>query len=554
MSGFDFNNIEIVYDEPKIKYVENFITLEECKHLINIGSIDMVDSLITDTKSGYKSNGRTSKNSWIRHDNDEIIHNISKKIAKFVNMPLENAEAFQAVYYGETNEYKPHYDTIKHDGSDKTLRVMKYGGARLITTILYLNDVEEGGATKFTKINKEIKPSAGKLLFFENVYKNTNIRHPLSEHAGMPVIKGEKYIVNLWFRECPRNMLYKDYNPSYYESIGIPVVPSSPTNTINRYYLERGDFFPFVCINFFDCRKKDIHNYVEYKEYIIIHVKHIDKMIDFIPDTKYITIIIFCQGIPPVNIQNICTNDPKLYGLFRENDEINIYHLTPNRKIFDYKQLHNINEYNMSIERPIYQYNVPYLYVNDVLSEDLLMKIKEFYNNNEKQSILHSHSGKNRNHVHPNKELEIEIDNKLSRSLFPEIKKVFYFDVYYRELYKICSYKAETHGRFHPHRDTPEPYQHRRYAMSLFLNDDYEGGEFELVEYGLKIKPQANSAIIFPGISTHKVNEVTKGCRQVIISFFCSEIEGKTKNNSVYTLKSDFFKERKITYSNIYPI
>ena len=90
------------------------------------------------------------------------------------------------------------------------------------------------------------------------------MRHPLSEHAGMPVIKGEKYIVNLWFRECSRNMLYKDYNPSYYESIGIPVIPSSPTNTINRYYLERGDYFPFVCINFFDCHKKDIHNYVEY--------------------------------------------------------------------------------------------------------------------------------------------------------------------------------------------------------------------------------------------------------------------------------------------------
>ena len=66
--------------------------------------------------------------------------------------------------------------------------------------------------------------------------------------------------------------------------------------------------------------------------------------------------------------------------------------------------------------------------------------------------------------------LESMIDNKLSRSLFPEIKKIFYFDVEYRELYKICSYNSETNGRFAAHRDTPYPHQHRKFALSLILN------------------------------------------------------------------------------------
>ena len=39
----------------------------------------------------------------------------------------------------------------------------------------------------------------------------------MAEHAGMPVIKGYKYAFNLWFRECSRNMLYRDFNPKYYE-------------------------------------------------------------------------------------------------------------------------------------------------------------------------------------------------------------------------------------------------------------------------------------------------------------------------------------------------
>ena len=34
-----------------------------------------------------------------------------------------------------------------HDGSEKTLRCMKYGGARIKTALVYLNDVEEGGST-----------------------------------------------------------------------------------------------------------------------------------------------------------------------------------------------------------------------------------------------------------------------------------------------------------------------------------------------------------------------------------------------------------------------
>ena len=36
--------------------------------------------------------------------------------------------------------------------------------------------------------------------------------------------------------------------------------------------------------------------------------------------------------------------------------------MTPNRKIFEYNK-GNISEYNMSIEKPLYQPNIPYLYV-----------------------------------------------------------------------------------------------------------------------------------------------------------------------------------------------
>ena len=83
--------------------------------------------------------------------------------------------------------------------------------------------------------------------------------------------------------------------------------------------------------------------------------------------------------------------------------------------------------------------------------------------------------------------------------------------------------------------------------MSLVLNDDYEGGELYFPEYGIKVKPKANTAVIFPGINTHQVLEVKKGNRMAMITFFV------TKKIDSYRIKSHFFDEKNIKYSKIYP-
>lgn len=326
-------------------------------------------------------------------------------------------------------------------------------------------------------------------------------------------------------------------------------------------YLEEGDFFPFINIKF-DNHLKCIHNYVDNKYFIILCVNDITSLkkgnILLLDALKkdYNIVIVYRKGDVDKMIGEIFSKDETLHKLlYIPEDKINIYIMNANRRIIKTKIIENIDELDMNnFVKNISQVNVPYLLIENVLSERLLEKIINHFEKNRKNAILHSHNTKNRLHVYPDKELEKEIDNKLSRSLFPEIRKIFYFDVKYRERYKICSYDAETNGRFHCHRDTPKPYQHRRYALSLFLNDDYEGGEFELPEYGLKIKPKKNTAFVFPGICSHKVNEVTKGNRRTMITFFCNEIEGKTKDNNNYKVQSNFFEENNIVYSNIYPM
>ena len=204
--------------EPFVATLDNCLTQEECEHMIRISKPAMKKSLVSFDKIGVESSGRTSQNTWIQHDHDEITKRIGENIAKTVGMPLENAEAFQVIYYDTSTEYRNHYDSWEHDGSEKTLRCMKNGGARLKTALVYLNDVEEGGSTRLNRLDIDVLPNMGKLLIFENTYAGTNVRHPQSEHAGMPVVKGEKYAFNLWFKECRAKKLYSEFNPGYYNS------------------------------------------------------------------------------------------------------------------------------------------------------------------------------------------------------------------------------------------------------------------------------------------------------------------------------------------------
>ena len=509
-------SVNILAKDPYVATYDNVLTDEECQHFIDISRESLKRALVSENNKGVVSAGRTGSNTWIQHDHDEITKEVGERIANIVGMPLKNAEAFQVIYYGITQEYRQHYDSWVHDGSDKTQRCMKWGGARMKTALCYLNDVTKGGGTKMTKLNITVPAEKGKLLVFHNTISDIDhTRHELSEHAGLPVEEGEKFAFNLWFKECNSKMLYKDFNPGYYnvsdevtekkeledetESIVLNITEKS-VNLLPET-LQVGDYIPFIEING-EGRNKHMHNYCNNKPFMFVTMRDINSVdlhqTFFNLSNNFDVIVLFEEG-EPVNIRS----------------------------------------------------NVLYTKDEQLKDNHLLKKVIDFYNQKkvEGKLIAHKHSTKDRLHVHPDAELEKELDHKISRSVLPELRKVFYFDAQYRELYKICSYDAETSGRFHPHRDTPAPYQHRKYALSLFLNDDYEGGEFVLPEYGLRVKPKANTAFIFPGISTHQVLPVTKGSRMTIISFF---VNGSIKPQ--YKMKAHYYKDKKIVDSQIYPL
>lgn len=118
-------------------------------------------------------------------------------------------------------------------------------------------------------------------------------------------------------------------------------------------------------------------------------------------------------------------------------------------------------------------------------------------------------------------ELADFLDDKFSRSFFPEVKKVFGFDVLYRETYKIGLYRGEKQGFFRQHRDNMDPQMaYRRVAATVHLNSDYLGGGLRFPEYGNDIyRPEAGAAVAFSASNVHEALPVTEGERYVVVAF-----------------------------------
>ena len=118
-----------------------------------------------------------------------------------------------------------------------------------------------------------------------------------------------------------------------------------------------------------------------------------------------------------------------------------------------------------------------------------------------------------------------ELSSVVGRRVLPEVQKAFAFRATRFEGFKIACYDAATGGFFRPHRDNLTPSTaHRVFALTLNLNDGYEGGQLRFPEYGNQLyRPDAGAALVFSCAHLHEVLDVTAGRRFVLLSFLYGE-------------------------------
>ncbi len=109
----------------------------------------------------------------------------------------------------------------------------------------------------------------------------------------------------------------------------------------------------------------------------------------------------------------------------------------------------------------------------------------------------------------------------VQRRIVPEIRKVHQFVVTRMERHIIACYSAEDGGHFRPHRDnTTRGTAHRRFAVSINLNDGYDGGDLSFPEYGSeRLRPPRGGAVVFSCSLLHAVDPVTRGRRYAFLPF-----------------------------------
>jgi predicted 2-oxoglutarate/Fe(II)-dependent dioxygenase YbiX/peroxiredoxin len=122
------------------------------------------------------------------------------------------------------------------------------------------------------------------------------------------------------------------------------------------------------------------------------------------------------------------------------------------------------------------------------------------------------------------------------RRLVPEIERYFQFQATRMDRYIVACYDSEVGGHFHRHRDNVNAgAQHRRFAVSINLNKDFEGCDLMFPEFGRKAyRPPEGGALVFSCGALHQVMPVTRGRRYAFLAFLYGEEDVKKReaNNS----------------------
>ena len=132
---------------------------------------------------------------------DPLVAAVDAMLCDFLGLPAAASEPIQGQRYAAGQEFKPHTDTFTPGGADFFNHCAERG-QRTWTAMLYLNQPEDGGATRFKAIGKMIQPETGKLVAWNNLLPDGS-PNDATLHQGMKVRRGTKYILTKWFREYP---------------------------------------------------------------------------------------------------------------------------------------------------------------------------------------------------------------------------------------------------------------------------------------------------------------------------------------------------------------
>lgn len=184
---------------PRLTVFANLLSPEECDALIAAARPRLARSLTVAAHPGGQevNENRTSSGMFFTRGQNAVVQKLEARIARLLHWPIENGEGLQVLHYPPGAEYKPHYDYFD-PAEPGTPTILRRGGQRVATLVMYLNTPAQGGATLFPHAHMEVAAQRGNAVFFSYARPHPDTR---TLHGGAPVLAGEKWIATKWLRE-----------------------------------------------------------------------------------------------------------------------------------------------------------------------------------------------------------------------------------------------------------------------------------------------------------------------------------------------------------------
>jgi hypothetical protein len=118
---------------------------------------------------------------FFRHHIDRALERYNRDVALEIPIPNSPKSAdliLKRYRAGSQERFQVHFDSI-HEVAN-----------RYVVLLWYLNDVTEGGETRFPQLDIAVAARTGRLLMFPPYW--------MYQHAGLPSKSGDKYIVSTY--------------------------------------------------------------------------------------------------------------------------------------------------------------------------------------------------------------------------------------------------------------------------------------------------------------------------------------------------------------------
>lgn len=219
----DFPGLRIVNFDPAVFTVEGFMTPEECaswqQHAVESGCLQQSkigggnaaaaagggvnaygsrrtsSSLLMDPPTQAKSAGLTALMQLMQARGHKLLAHLDS--ARSWGPPGKLPAGGQYCYESpQVARYLPGQHFLSHEDAFPALLATANGFQRHATLLLYLNDVQQGGATHFDHLGISVQPRQGMALLFFPSYAN-GTADPRSLHTAQDAVD-EKWVMQQW--------------------------------------------------------------------------------------------------------------------------------------------------------------------------------------------------------------------------------------------------------------------------------------------------------------------------------------------------------------------